>query len=272
MAWWRFPGAMMAVVAAGCSTGPTAASGVDAASSGSGDSAPEGIRHVTMGPVHGTTSFTGTPHVYVAHYGSIDADLPALFSRIKLLKGADRQPTAVTLTTESVAGAAGGTRLLVNPDAPLGSGTFVLRVEALPTGYTWTIGTLARFGADGAAESEFSTSSSPRLSRLSACAKSGATSVSFVFSESLSTASSGDFSIAYADSVGGAPECSWASSGGPGLEYSFRCSLDLTRRTSLTTRAGLQASSGVVLEGEAYEVVFASIAPNADACRVRTLF
>ncbi|MBI2395468.1 MAG: hypothetical protein HYV09_38225 [Deltaproteobacteria bacterium] len=272
MAWWRFPGAMMAVVAAGCGTGPTAASDADAASVRPGDSAPEGIRYVTMWPAHGTTSFTGTPHVFVASYASIDADLPALYSRIKLLKGADRQPIAITMTTESVAGAAGGTRILVNPVASLGPGTFVLRVEALPTGYTWTMGTLARFGGDGAAESEFSTSSSPRLSRVSACEKSGATSVAFIFSEPLATASSADFSIAYADTTGGVPACSWTGPSGPSLEYSFRCSLDPTRRTLLTVRAGLQASSGAVLEGEAHEVVFASIAPNPDACRVQTLF
>jgi hypothetical protein len=221
-----------------------------------------------MLPLDGTTHYREQPLIDM-YWGGTDlteSRVASIARRIKLLD-AKRGPVPFSLR-ETKAREGTEVTLYVNPDSPLGEGTFTLRVEALPADFEWMRATIARFGPDGAAESTFSTFSAARLVQIGTCDKADGLLLTMVFSEKLAAPSSSHFEVVYANN-GQATGCAFAAElQSSSTEYSMSCkSLDVSRAIKIKLKAGLVAEAGTAVEPAEYELLLSSAPVQTDGCR-----
>lgn len=232
-----------------------------------GAAAGVGLTGVMLWPSDGTSNFRDQPFVRMSFAGIdlTEARIASIRSRIKLM---DAAKSAVTFSLRETKASDGSeVTLYVNPTAPLGAGTFTVRVEPLPDGFQWTRSTIARFGTDGAAETTFTTSSAGRLTRIEACEKPGGVSIlTLVFSEKIASPPNDSVDLRYSD--GAATGCVFSASQAASTHYGASCtSLDVNRTLSVKLKTGLTTEAGTPVEPGEYNLLLSSAVLVGDGCR-----
>lgn len=196
------------------------------------DSSPPAPKWLVLSPTDGTSSVSDLPLVQIYR---VEGVVPAeITSRIHLMRP-DRTAVAFDLEQKSVPPYV---NVVVSPKGGL-LGDYVLRVDPLPSGWTFKVDQPTK--ADLSAENAFTTSSRPHANRIAACGP----KLFVEYSEKVMPASPGDISIEYATD----PKptgCSLSTPGAAPLAlFSFSCSTIDASRTLHVVAKSLRGTGSV---------------------------